>query len=215
LGLEADEVPFHHTTLSVFRSRLVVNDADERVLRFTLERAVGVGLFPKKVLGIANSIGVMGAAAVADTYELIREAIAKVIGAAGGADVLPKKLRRRPTGSSTARPAPIGRIVLPGGLSWAAWSRATQDPPPTATHRRDGQLQEDVHHRRRPERSPRCLNAPARPPPDPPTTPPRTLSPRAVWMVTLLALDAGHNPLQRSGRRSSRQEESRVEREGT
>src|SRR6202035_4569716 len=32
LGLEADVVPFHHTTLSVFRSRLLINDADERVL---------------------------------------------------------------------------------------------------------------------------------------------------------------------------------------
>lgn len=67
LGLEADEVPFHHTTLSVFRSRLLVNDADERVLRATLERAVEAGLFPKKVLGIVDSTGVMGAAAVADT----------------------------------------------------------------------------------------------------------------------------------------------------
>lgn len=28
LGLQADEIPFHHTTLSVFRSRLLVNDAD-------------------------------------------------------------------------------------------------------------------------------------------------------------------------------------------
>src|SRR5215213_949069 len=28
LGLDADEVPFHHTTLSVFRTRLMVNDAD-------------------------------------------------------------------------------------------------------------------------------------------------------------------------------------------
>src|SRR5579862_6941345 len=36
LGLEADEVPFHHTSLSVFRTRLMVNDADERVLKATL-----------------------------------------------------------------------------------------------------------------------------------------------------------------------------------
>jgi len=92
LGLEADEVPFHHTTLSVFRSRLLVNDADERVLRATLERAVEAGLFPKKVLGIVDSTGVMGAAAVADTFSLLRQAIAKLGTAAG--DVLSKKLRR-------------------------------------------------------------------------------------------------------------------------
>lgn len=92
LGLEADDVPFHHTTLSVFRSRLLVNDADERVLRATLERAVAAGLFPKKVLGIVDSTGVMGAAAVADTYSLVRQAIAKVGAEAG--DGLTKRMRR-------------------------------------------------------------------------------------------------------------------------
>jgi transposase len=92
LGLEADEVPFHHTTLSVFRSRLLVNDADERVLRATLERAVEAGLFSKKVLGIVDSTGVMGAAAVADTFGLLRQATAKLAAAAG--DRLTKRLRR-------------------------------------------------------------------------------------------------------------------------
>lgn len=92
LGLEADEVPFHHTTLSVFRSRLICNDADERVLRLTLKRAVEAGLFPKKVLGIVDSTGVMGAAAVADTYSLLRQAIARLGTAAG--DRLTKRMRR-------------------------------------------------------------------------------------------------------------------------
>jgi transposase len=131
LGLEADEVPFHHTTLSVFRSRLLVNDADEMVLRATLARAVDVGLFPKKVLGIVDSTGVMGAAAVADTYELIRQAIAKVIGAAGGADALPKKLRRAANGivngkaridwaDRAARRAELGRLLDVAGKVLAA-----------------------------------------------------------------------------------------------
>lgn len=122
LGLAADEVAFHHTTLSVFRSRLLINDADERVLRVTLERAVAARLFPKKVLGIVDSTGVMGAAAVADTYELIRQAIARVVGVAGGAQALPKKLRRQANGvvkgkaridwaESTARRAELGRLV--------------------------------------------------------------------------------------------------------
>lgn len=131
LGLEADEVPFHHTTLSVFRSRLLINDADERVLRVTLERAVMAGLFPKKVLGIVDSTGVMGAAAVADTYELIRQAIAKVIGAAGGAEALPKKLRRAANGivngkariewaDRAVRRAELGRLVDVAGKILAA-----------------------------------------------------------------------------------------------
>ncbi len=94
LGIEADQVPFHHTTLSVFRSRLLVNDADGVVLTKTIERAVTAGLFRKRVLAIADSTGVMGAAAVADTYELIRQAIAKLVGAAGGAKALPSRLRK-------------------------------------------------------------------------------------------------------------------------
>jgi transposase len=122
LGLEADVVPFHHTTLSVFRSRLLVNDADERVLRVTLERAVAAGLFPKSVLGIVDSTGVMGAAAVADTYELIRQAIAKVVGTVGGPEALPKKLRRQANGvvngkaridwaDASVRRGELGRLV--------------------------------------------------------------------------------------------------------
>jgi transposase len=95
LGIEADAIPFHHTTLSVFRSRLLVNDADGVVLARTIERAVAAGVFAKRVLAIADSTGVMGAAAVADTYELLRQAIAKLIGAAGGAKALPSRLRQQ------------------------------------------------------------------------------------------------------------------------
>ncbi len=94
LGIDAAEVPFHHTTLSVFRSRLLVNDADGVVLRRTLARAVEAGLFKKRVTAIADSTGVMGAAAVADTYELLRSAIAKVVAAAGGPERMGKRLRK-------------------------------------------------------------------------------------------------------------------------
>lgn len=92
LGLDADDIPFHHTTLSVFRSRLLVNGADERVLRSTIERAVEAGLFGKKVLAIVDSTGVMGAAAVADTFTLLRQAMTRLGDAAG--DRLVKRLRR-------------------------------------------------------------------------------------------------------------------------
>jgi len=95
LGIEADDIPFHHSTLSVFRSRLMVNDADEVALVATIERAVAAELFAKKVLAIADSTGVMGAAAVADTYELIRQAINRLVAAAGGPKALPSRLRRR------------------------------------------------------------------------------------------------------------------------
>jgi Transposase DDE domain len=77
----------------VFRTRLLVNDADEAVLRSTLERAVEVGLFPKRVLGIVDSTGVMGADAVAHTFSLLRQAIAKLSSEAGHR--LTKRLRRQ------------------------------------------------------------------------------------------------------------------------
>jgi transposase len=122
LGIEADVVPFHHTSFSVFRSRLLVNDADAVALTRTIERAVGAGLFAKRVLGIADSTGVMGAAAVADTYELIRAAIAKVVAAAGGPKALPSRLRNRARAAvrakasidwadADARRAELGRLV--------------------------------------------------------------------------------------------------------
>lgn len=94
LRLEPEDVPFHHTTLSVFRSRLLLNDADGKVLDATIARAVERGLFPKRVLAIADSTGVMGAAAVTDTYELVRQATAKLVEAAGGPKALHPKLRR-------------------------------------------------------------------------------------------------------------------------
>jgi transposase len=111
LGIDADAVPFHATTLCVFRSRLLINDADERVLKARLRRAVAAKRFPKKVLALVDSTGVMGAAAVADTYELVRQAIAKVVNGAGGAAALPKKLRRR------------ARDVV-GGKATTGWSDA-------------------------------------------------------------------------------------------
>lgn len=122
LRLEPEDVPFHHTTLSVFRSRLLVNDADGAVLAATIRRAVEHGLFAKKVLAIADSTGVMGAAAVIDTYELIRQATVKLIDAAGGPKALPTTLRRDARlvvrgkaridwADPAARRAELGRLV--------------------------------------------------------------------------------------------------------
>lgn len=122
LGLQADEIPFHHTTLSVFRSRLLVNDADGLVLKRTIERAVGAGLFGRRVLAIADATGVMGAAAVADTYELIRQAICRLVTASGGPSALPSRLRKRARAyqkgkaridwsDATARREELGRLV--------------------------------------------------------------------------------------------------------
>ena len=74
---------------------------------------------------MVDSTGVMGAAAVADTYELVRQAIAKVVNGAGGAAALPKKLRRRVRGvvsgkakidwsDASVRRTELGRLVPVG-----------------------------------------------------------------------------------------------------
>lgn len=119
LGLQIDEVPFHHTTLSVFRTRLMVNDADGRVLAVTLERAAAAGLFPKGVLAIVDSTGVMGAAAVADTFSLLRQGMTRLGDACG--DRLERRLRRALDGlgvkadidwsEGSARRAHLGELV--------------------------------------------------------------------------------------------------------
>src|SRR5260370_6168245 len=116
LRLEPEDVPFHHTTLSVFRSRLLVNDADGAVLAATIRRAVGHGLFAKKVLAIADSTGVMGAAAVIDTYELIRQATGKLIDAAGGPHGPPAAVRGGcpPAGRGEGRIDPGNPAAPPG-----------------------------------------------------------------------------------------------------
>ncbi len=122
LGIAADEIPFHHTTLAVFRSRLLINNADEVVLKRTIARAVERGLFRKKVMAIADSTCVMGAAAVADTYELLRQAINAVVDAAGGPRAIPARLRKRARAlqrgkasidwsDATARRAELGALV--------------------------------------------------------------------------------------------------------
>jgi transposase len=143
LGIAADAIPFHHTTLSVFRSRLLVNDADEVVLRKTIARAAERGLFRTKVMAIADSTSVMGAAAVADTYELLRQAINAVVDAAGGPKALPARLRTRARSCKrgkaavdwsdpAARRAQLGELV---GLAKDLLTATAADPALTGARR--------------------------------------------------------------------------------
>src|SRR5207253_10688562 len=81
------------TTFSLFRSRVVLHHADQALFRKTVRKAVEAGLFPRKILALIDSSPVLGAGAVADTYELVRSGIKKVVEAAGEASV-PKKLLR-------------------------------------------------------------------------------------------------------------------------
>lgn len=93
LGLDVDHGGIGATTLSLFRARVVLHDADQRLFRATLRRAVELGLFPGKILALIDSSPVLGAGAVADTYALVTSAIGKLV-AQAGQDTLSKALRR-------------------------------------------------------------------------------------------------------------------------
>lgn len=89
MGVDDEFTGIGATTFSLMRSRMVVHDADADLFEATLARAVEAGIFKGKLTAIIDSSPVHGAGAVADTYELIRGFLAKVVRAAGehlGAD---------------------------------------------------------------------------------------------------------------------------------
>jgi len=94
LGLPLDHPGFHPTTFSVFRSRILLHDADERLFRRVVRRAVEAGVLPRRSLQLVDSSAVLGAGAVCDTYELLRRGIGRLVRAAGE-PTLSKALRRK------------------------------------------------------------------------------------------------------------------------
>lgn len=94
LGLAIDHPGFHPTTFSVFRSRILINAADEVLFRKVVHRAVEAGVLPKRALQVIDSSPILGAGAVKDTYELLRSGIRQLVRAAGE-DTLTRRLRRR------------------------------------------------------------------------------------------------------------------------
>ena len=72
------------TTFALMRARMVANDADGELFHKTLAKAVEAGVLKGKLTAIIDTSPVHGAGAVADTYELIRGFVRKVVRAAGG-----------------------------------------------------------------------------------------------------------------------------------
>lgn len=71
------------TTFALMRARMAAHDADDDLFEATLAKAVEAGIFKGKLTAIIDSSPVIGAGAVADTYELIRGFLRKVVHAAG------------------------------------------------------------------------------------------------------------------------------------
>jgi hypothetical protein len=78
----------------VFRSRILLHDKDEALFRTVVRRAIEAGVLPRRSLQLIDSSPIMGAAAVLDTYELLRSGIGGLVRAAGEGS-LSKALRRR------------------------------------------------------------------------------------------------------------------------
>jgi len=143
LGLELDHGGIGATTFSLFRARVVLHDADQQLFRATVRRAIDLGLFPRKILGLIDSSPVLGAGAVADTYALVASAIGKLV-AQAGEQTLSKTLRRslkrylragKPPidwQDKNARAAELARMVAAAGKLRAALAvRVAADPDST------------------------------------------------------------------------------------
>jgi len=70
---------FDPSLLTQFRARLIVNNKERMVFRKTLELAKEAGLLKGKIDQVIDSTPMLGAGAVKDTYELIRDGIRKTL----------------------------------------------------------------------------------------------------------------------------------------
>lgn len=83
LGVDRDFRGIGATTFSLFRARLVLHDAERKVLEATVAKAVAAKVLKGEVTAIIDSSPVTGAGAVADTYELVRKTMGRLARAAG------------------------------------------------------------------------------------------------------------------------------------
>lgn len=83
MGVDDDFAGIGATTFSLFRARMVCHDADATLFGKTLEKAVDKGVLKGKLTAIIDSSPVHGAGAVADTYQLVRGFLRKLVRAGG------------------------------------------------------------------------------------------------------------------------------------
>lgn len=93
LGLQLNDRGCDHSSLCVFRGRLLAHEEEGQLFHAILQRAVAAGLLSKRSLQVMDSSPMLGAAAVQDTYKLIRTALHKLVKGHGKA--LPVGLRPR------------------------------------------------------------------------------------------------------------------------
>jgi len=79
LGISIDYEGFDRSLLIYFRAQLLANNKEKMVFKKTLELARKAGLLKEKIDQVIDSTPMLGAAAVKDTYELLRDGIKKIL----------------------------------------------------------------------------------------------------------------------------------------
>ncbi len=63
----------------MFRGRLLAHQQEGKLFQDIVARAVEAGLLPKRAVQVMDSSPMLGAAAVQDTYKLLRTALHKLV----------------------------------------------------------------------------------------------------------------------------------------
>ena len=79
LSVPIDYEGFDRSLLVYFRARLLANNKEKMVFKKTLELARKAGLLKEEIDQVIDSTPMLGAAAVKDTYELLRDGIRKIL----------------------------------------------------------------------------------------------------------------------------------------
>lgn len=79
LNVPMDYEGFDRSLLVYFRARLLTNNKDKMVFKKTLQLAREAGLLKEEVDQVIDSTPMLGAGAVKDTYELLRDGIRKIL----------------------------------------------------------------------------------------------------------------------------------------
>jgi len=79
LCVPIDYEGFDRSLLVYFRARLLANNKEKMVFKKTLELARKAGLLKGEIDQVIDSTPMLGAAAVKDTYELLRDGIRKIL----------------------------------------------------------------------------------------------------------------------------------------
>jgi len=95
LGLALDDQGFHYSSFSRFRSRLAQHGLERYAFDKLVRLAIETGLLAKDAEQVLDSTSVHGAAALQDTYTLIRNGVHKLLLAMGEGDRVRRRLAKR------------------------------------------------------------------------------------------------------------------------